>query len=85
MTMGRTLSRIRFNGRPARVVCGQMIDFLELELPPAKLKQRPKCTCGAHALGYQPYMAGHSDYCDVHEDKTPIGVDNPHYAQLVPD
>lgn len=80
MTMGRTLSRIRFNGKPVRAICGQMIDFLDFDfsLPPPKLKQ-PKCTCGSHALGLKPYMVGHADYCDVHHDKTPVAVENPFY------
>lgn len=50
-------------------------------LPPPPLKPRPKCTCGAWAVGYKPYMVGHSDYCDVHHDKTPVTIDNPFYER----
>ena len=75
--------RISLNGRPVRVVCGQMVDFLDFDfsLPPAPKLKRPKCTCGAQAVGYKPYMVGHSDYCDVHHDKTPIGINDPYYEK----
>lgn len=76
--------KLRLNGQPVRVVNGQMIDFLDFDFslpPPLELKPRPVCTCGAKAIGCQPYMAGHANYCDVHEDKTPVSLDNPLYEK----
>lgn len=84
MIRGHLQKSLRLNGRPVRVVCGQMIDFLDLDftLPPLpKPKPRPKCTCGAAACGYKPYMVGHANHCDVHHDKTPVMADNPYYER----
>lgn len=84
MTRERTLRSLRLNGRPVRVVGNQMIEeFFDFDVgePPKPKKARPKCVCGAQAAGYKPYMAGHSKWCDVHEDKTPVGVDNPLYEK----
>ncbi len=71
---------LKLNGRPVRVVGGQMIDFLDIDFAFPK-KSRPKCICGAEALGYKPYMVGHASHCDVHHDKTPVGIDNPYYEK----
>ena len=72
---------LKFNGRPVRVVCGQMVDFLDIDFSLMPLKKRPKCVCGAQAVGVRPYAPGHSDYCDVNENKTPVMVDNPLYEK----
>lgn len=37
---------------------------------PARVK--PHCECGAQACGIEPYMQGHSNYCPVHHDNTPV-------------
>lgn len=82
MTREQLRRSLRFNGVPVRLVCGQMIDFLDIDftLPPApKRKPRPKCTCGGASLGYKPYMLGHADHCDVSPDKTPIMANNPYF------
>lgn len=74
--------KLRLNGTPVRVVNGQMIDFWDLDFgSPPELKKRPVCTCGAKVIGCQAYMAGHSDFCDVHEDKMPVSSDNPLYEK----
>ncbi len=84
MTRMQEVRKLKFNGRPVRVVCGQMIDFLDIDFeipPPPKKKSRPRCTCGAETCGYKPYMVGHADHCDVHHDKTPVMADNPYYEK----
>jgi hypothetical protein len=82
MTRELQLQRsLKFNGHPVRVVCGQVIDFLDIDFTISKKKKRPKCVCGAQALGYKPYMHGHAEYCDVHMNKTPVMVDNPYYEK----
>lgn len=83
--MNQELARkLKYNGRPVKVVCNQVIDFDELDfgvlVPEPRItapmyvcpaRQKPKCECGAEAIGVKKYMSGHSDYCPVHEDKTP--------------
>jgi hypothetical protein len=44
------------------------IPVVEEEVKPKK----PKCVCGSWAIGVEPYMTGHDEDCEVHEDKTPI-------------
>lgn len=68
--------QLKINGREVPTVSNQMIfdltDFdlgVPVEEPKKKLQE---CECGAWATGIEDFMHGHSDYCPVHEDKTPL-------------
>lgn len=76
--------KLKLNGREVNVMANQMIfdwDFSGLnmgeekeeciEATPPAWRKRPECVCGAKHTNIQPYMRGHSDWCEVHEDKTP--------------
>jgi len=82
MTRESLRRQLRINGRPVQTMCNQMlIDLTDFDfgvpLPtppqyPKKKRELQKCVCGAEAIGVKKFMAGHSDWCEVHEDKTPI-------------
>lgn len=70
--------KLKINGRYIPIVSSQMIfDFSDLDMyvtPPElpKKKDWQKCECGAWAVGVEKFMPGHSEYCPVNENKTPI-------------
>jgi hypothetical protein len=74
--------RLKINGQPVPMAANQMVinfDDFDLGVPlptppqyPAPQRELQKCVCGAHAIGIEPFMTGHCDWCEVHEDKTPL-------------
>lgn len=72
--------RLSLNGKLVPMVSNQWdldLDWPETTQPiipdyvPEVLEQ-PKCECGAEICGIKPYMKGHSDWCPISENRTPL-------------
>lgn len=79
--------KLRLNGREMNVISNQIVFDFDFDLlgnlspqaepttaaePGFMPRQKPTCSCGAKHNKIEPYMMGHSTWCDVHEDKTPV-------------
>lgn len=77
--------KLRLNGKEVDVIGNQIVFDFDFDIlgnageqaeplpePVFKPRQKPVCNCGAKHVKIQPYMQGHSDWCDVHESKTPV-------------
>ena len=79
--MNMPLKKLRLNGHEVSTIGSQLIWDFELPdgdsdardtLSEEEVRPRALCDCGAQHVGIQPYVHGHSEWCQVHEDKTPV-------------